>query len=61
MLHLLTVLVAKIIMGLIAELKGMSIIEKILIVILFLIPVPFTMEGYLAVRTVVKKGAAARC
>lgn len=54
-------ILGKVIINLITELKRMSLMERLVIIILFIIPVPFTMEGYLTLRTIIRKGVKPKC
>lgn len=53
----LLVILHNLLMNIVTEIKGACLLEKILIIALFLVPVPFTLEGYFALRVLIKKFA----
>ena len=55
MLHIVINFIMVSMVKLLAEVKSVSLIEKALIVIFFLIPCPGTCEAYLILSTLVKK------
>jgi len=38
-----------------AKLKDMTMIERLVIIALFIIPIPFTIEGYFLIKTIIKR------
>jgi len=41
-------------LNLLIQVKDMQVFEKLFVVFLFVIPIPFTMEGYFILKTAIK-------